>query len=89
MRGFGFEYHDDKSTSDRLSTQIYNGQVATLEAVTVLRNGGTATQSGLVGITNGTYNPNTGSPFIPATRVKGQATGESNIRGASGPSIVD
>ena len=39
---------------DRLSIHVENGQSRVFEAVTVLRNGGTASLSGLVGITNQT-----------------------------------
>ena len=71
---------------DRLSVHIDNGNSNVREAVTILRNGGTASQSGLVGITNAEYNPSTGSPFLPATILNVQSTGNSNIRFSSGPS---
>lgn len=71
---------------DRLSIHIDNGDSNVREAVTILRNGGTASQSGLVGITNAEYNPSTGSPFLPATILNVQSTGNSNIRFSSGPS---
>lgn len=71
---------------DRLSIHIENGQSDVREAVTILRNGGTASQSGLVGITNATYNPNTGSPVLPQTIFNVQATGDSTVRFSSGPS---
>ena len=71
---------------DRLSVHIDNGNSNVREAVTILRNGGTASQSGLVGITNAEYNPSIGSPFLPATILNVQSTGDSNIRFSSGPS---
>ena len=71
---------------DRLSVHIDNGNSNVREAVTILRNGGTASQSGLVGITNAEYNPSTGSPVLPATILNVQSTGNSNIRFSSGPS---
>lgn len=71
---------------DRLSIHLDNGQANVREAVTVLRNGGTASQSGLVGITNAAYDPDTGSPLIPDTIFNIQSTGDSNIRFTSGPS---
>jgi hypothetical protein len=70
---------------DRLSLHIDNGQSGIREAVTILRNGGQASQSGLVGITNAVYF--TGEdPIIPATIFNVQSTGDSNIRFSSGPS---
>lgn len=71
---------------DRLSIHLDNGQSDIREAVTVLRNGGTASQSGLVGITNAAYDPNTGTAYIPETIFNVQSTGNSNIRFSSGPS---
>jgi hypothetical protein len=71
---------------DRLSIHLDNGQSDIREAVTVLRNGGTASQSGLVGITNAAYDPNTGTAYIPETIFNVQSTGDSNIRFSSGPS---
>lgn len=73
---------------DRLSIHIDNGQSDVREAVTILRNGGTASQSGLVGITNATYHPVSGSPVVPETIFNVQSTGDSNIRFSSGPSKV-
>lgn len=70
---------------DRLSVHIDNGQSSVREAVTILRNGGQASQSGLVGITNATYMEG-GSPTVPATIFNVQSTGDSNIRFSSGPS---
>jgi len=71
---------------DRLSIHIDNGQADVREAVTVLRNGGTGSQSGLVGITNAIYDPDTGSPVLPETIFNVQSTGDSTIRFTSGPS---
>lgn len=71
---------------DRLSIHLENGQSEVREAVTVLRNGGTASQSGLVGITNAAYDAETGSPYIPETIFNIQSTGDSNVRFSSGPS---
>jgi hypothetical protein len=71
---------------DRLSIHLDNGQSDIREAVTVLRNGGTASQSGLVGITNAAYDPNTETAYIPETIFNVQSTGDSNIRFSSGPS---
>ena len=71
---------------DRLSIHLENGQSEVREAVTVLRNGGTASQSGLVGITNAAYDAETGSPYIPETIINIQSTGDSNVRFSSGPS---
>lgn len=70
---------------DRFSIHIDNGQAQEREAITVMRNGGTASQSGLVGITNSTY-PSGGYPVIPETIFNVQSTGDSNIRFSSGPS---
>lgn len=70
---------------DRLSLNIDNGQAEIREAVTVLRNGGTAAQSGLVGITNATRDE-ADPPVIPETIFNVQSTGDSNIRFTSGPS---
>ena len=70
---------------DRLSIHLDNGQSGVREAVTVLRNGGQASQSGLVGITNAVYGSGE-EPLIPDTIFNVQATGDSNIRFSSGPS---
>tara|TARA_Y100000114_G_scaffold157309_1_gene189520 strand:+ start:8208 stop:10982 length:2775 start_codon:yes stop_codon:yes gene_type:complete len=80
----------DPKTRDRLSIHIENGEHNTeREAITILRNGGTVHQSGLVGITNGTYDPTTAchrGPKLPETIFNVQSTGDSNIRFSSGPS---
>ena len=70
---------------DRLSLHIDNGQSVIRESVTVLRNGGQASQSGLVGITNATY-ASDGDPILPETIFNVQSTGNSDIRFSSGPS---
>lgn len=72
-------------SKDRFSLHIDNGQSQVREAVTVLRNGGQASQSGLVGITNALYNEGQ-DPIIPETIFNIQSTGDSNIRFSSGPS---
>jgi hypothetical protein len=70
---------------DRLSLHVDNGQSEIRESVTVLRNGGQASQSGLVGITNATYSSG-GDPTLPQTILNVQSTGDSDIRFSSGPS---
>ena len=78
----------DPKTRDRLSIHLENGEHNTeREAVTVLRNGGTAEQSGLVGITNATYNPLTECDQVklPETIFNVQSTGDSNISPAIDP----
>lgn len=67
---------------DRLSIHIENGQADILEAITLVRNGGTPSQSGLVGITNKTHTSNE-SPVLPETILNIQATGDSIIRSTS------
>ena len=70
---------------DRLSIHIDNGQSGVREAVTVLRNGGSTSQPGMVGITNANYSLGQ-EPIIPATIFNVQSTGNSDIRFSSGPS---
>jgi hypothetical protein len=70
---------------DRLSIHIDNGQSGVREAVTILRNGGSESQPGMVGITNANY-PIGQQPIIPETIFNVQSTGNSNIRFSSGPS---
>jgi len=68
---------------DRLSVHVDNGQTDILEAVTVLRNGGTVAQSGLVGITNIQYQPTSDtipSAILPETIFNIQASGKSELR---------
>ena len=72
---------------DRLSIHLENGQSEIFEAVTVLRNGGTVGQSGLVGITNNKRANKNATPHLPETIFNVQSTGDSNIRFSSGPSI--
>jgi len=81
----------DPQKRDRLSIHLENGEHNTeREAVTILRNGGTASQSGLVGITNATYDPTSAACEdgikLPQTIFNVQSTGDSNIRFSSGPS---
>ena len=73
---------------DRLSVHIENGEAEIREAVTILRNGGTAAQSGLVGVTNTIYDPETScdSVFTPLTLLHVHATGDQVSRFSSGPS---
>lgn len=71
---------------DRLSIHLENGQSEIFEAVTVLRNGGTVGQSGLVGITNAKRANSNADPHLPETIFNVQSTGDSNIRFSSGPS---
>ena len=89
MLGFGLEYHDDISNSgDRFSTHIYNNQSGILEAVTVLRNGGTIEQSGLFGITNLVY-PSSSSPILPETIFNIQTSGGCDVRFSSSSGHLD
>ena len=67
---------------DRLSIHVENGQSEILEAVTILRNGGVPSQSGLVGITNKTHT-SAGSPTLPDTIFNVQATGDVEARFSS------
>jgi hypothetical protein len=68
--------------NDRFSININNGQADVHEAFTVLRNGGTISQSGLVGITNITRDTN-GDPLLPETLLNLQANGDCDLRMAS------
>ena len=68
--------------NDRFSININNGQADVHEAFTVLRNGGTISQSGLVGITNITRDTN-GDPLLPETLLNLQANGYCDLRMAS------
>tara|TARA_B100001123_G_scaffold225141_2_gene253438 strand:+ start:2978 stop:5647 length:2670 start_codon:yes stop_codon:yes gene_type:complete len=67
---------------DRFSVHIHNGGSKEHEAVTILRHGGTVSQSGLVGITNLTHSASD-PPILPETILNVQSAGESNIRLAS------
>jgi len=69
-------------TKDRLSIHIDNGQTQVFEAVTVLRNGGEPTQSGLVGITN-KHHAESSDPILPQTIFNVQATGDLEARFSS------
>ena len=70
---------------DRLSIHLENGQAEIFEAVTVLRNGGSPAQSGLVGITNKKLASASSDPYLPETIFNVHSTGDSNIRFSSGP----
>lgn len=67
---------------DRLSIHIDNGQSNIYEAVSILRNGGLPSQSGLVGITNKTHTSSE-PPVTPQTIFNIQSTGQSDIRFSS------
>ena len=67
---------------DRFSIHVHNGNSKELEAVTILRHGGTVSQSGLVGITNIVHSASD-PPIIPETIFNVQSSGESNIRFAT------
>jgi len=73
---------------DRLSIHIEDGQPEVREALTILRNGGTLAQSGLVGITNNAYDPilDCSGVLLPLTIFNVQATGDCDVRFSSGPS---
>jgi len=71
---------------DRFSLHVHNGQTDIFEAITVLRNGGTASQSGLVGITNVNYQPTSTaipSAILPETIFNIQSSGQSDVRFSS------
>lgn len=72
---------------DRFSLHVHNGQSETLEALTVMRNGFTGSQSGLVGITNIPHAENE-HPILPETIFNIQTSGESAVRFASTDSSV-
>ena len=75
---------------DRLSIHIDNGQTDIYEAVTVLRNGGTSSQSGLVGITNIQSQPNSAvmpSAVLPETILNVQTSGICDVRFSSQDSV--
>jgi len=67
---------------DRLSIHVDNGQSEIFEAISILRNGGTVSRSGLVGITNKTYLASS-DPILPETIFNVQSSGESDIRFSS------
>jgi hypothetical protein len=70
---------------DRLSIHVDNGQSEIFEAISILRNGGTTAQSGLVGITNKTHT-SAEAPVLPETILNVQSSGHSDVRFSSGPS---
>ena len=67
---------------DRFSVHIHNGQTQEHEAITVLRHGGTVSQSGMVGVTNITHLASE-PPVLPETIFNVQSSAESNIRFSS------
>ena len=67
---------------DRFSLHVHDGQSEILEALTVMRNGFTRSQSGLVGVTNVTHAENE-QPTLPETIFNVQTTGDSTVRFAS------
>ncbi len=72
---------------DRFSLHVHDGQSEILEALTVMRNGFTRSQSGLVGITNIPHAENE-HPILPETIFNIQTSGESAVRFASTDSSV-
>ena len=74
-------------SKDRLSIHQDSGGPLIQEAFTIMRDGGTLAQSGLVGITNSGY-PEGGQPILPETIFNVQSVRDSNIRFSSGPSGV-
>ena len=67
---------------DRFSIHVHNGTSDEYEALTIVRHGGTSSQSGLVGITNLTHSQSD-PPILPETIFNVQSVTESNIRFAS------
>ena len=67
---------------DRFSIHVHNGLSQEYEAFTIVRHGGTTSQSGLVGITNLTHLASH-PPILPETIFNVQSAYESNIRFAS------
>ena len=74
-------------SKDRLSIHLDNGGNRIDEALTIMRDGGNVSQSGLVGITNIGYLPGS-SPIIPETVFNVQSRRASDIRFSSGASGV-
>lgn len=72
-------------SKDRLSIHQDSGGPFVQEAFSIMRDGGTAVQSGLIGVTNIGYIPGL-EPVIPETIFNVQSSGASYIRFASGPS---
>ena len=62
---------------DRFSLHVDDGQPEILEAFTVMRNGFTRSQDGLVGITNISHTADQ-EPIVPQTIFNVQSFGESN-----------
>ncbi len=67
---------------DRFSLHVDDGQPEILEAFTVMRNGFTRSQDGLVGITNISHTADQ-EPIVPQTIFNVQSFGESNVRFSS------
>ena len=89
MLGFGLEYHDDiTNATDRFSTHIYNNQSGILEAVTVLRSGGTVDRTGLFGITNIVHS-SASPPILPETIFNVQSSGSCDVRFSSSSGHLD
>ncbi len=74
-------------SKDRFSIHQESGGPLSQEAFTIMRDGGTTANSGLVGITNRGYDVGE-EPFLPETIFNTQASGASYIRFSSGPSGV-
>ncbi len=74
-------------SKDRFSIHQESGGPLSQEAFTIMRDGGTTANSGLVGITNRGYAAGE-EPFLPETIFNTQASGASYIRFSSGPSGV-
>ena len=72
-------------SKDRLSIHQDSGGPLIQEAFSIMRDGGTAVQSGLIGVTNIGYIPGS-EPVIPETIFNVQSSGASYIRFSSGPS---
>lgn len=74
-------------SKDRFSIHQESGGPLIQEAFTIMRDGGTIANSGLVGITNKGYAEGE-DPFVPETIFNVQSSGASYIRFSSGPSGV-
>ncbi len=74
-------------SKDRLSIHQDNGEPQNKEAFTIMRDGGSISQSGLVGITNSGYLEGD-QPILPETIFNVQSSRQSHIRFSSGPSGV-
>lgn len=74
-------------SKDRFSIHQESGGSLIQEAFTIMRDGGTFSQSGLIGITNSGY-PEGGQPILPETILNVQSQYASDVRFSSGPSGV-